>query len=227
LPFSGCGQRNTFAQWNEDYAAEVRTSAVALAATFLAIGVPLPATADQAGYHDRYDDLVSRDLVTCVDCDPPTAVEPPYSPFLLRLDIKRFGVDYRRSELRLTITARAYEVNHLPEVVDMRWRLKGADGRTWYVSVTDPFGGPVTATLSTNRELQPCEGLVGTIVPATSEWKVVIPASCLGAPRWVRAGGQLTHVDHLTFRRLVDDALTSEVADTTLRPRLSRKVRRG
>jgi hypothetical protein len=201
--------------------------AVALTATLLSIGLAGPAVAEKADFHDRYDDLVSRNHATCDDCEPPTAVEPPYSPFLLRLDIKRFTVDYRRSELRLAINARAYEVNHLPVVVDARFRLKGADGQNWDVSVTDPFGGPVTATLTRNREPQPCDGLRGKIVQPRSEWKVVIPAACLGTPRWVRAGGQLTHVDHLTFRYLVDDALTSEVGDTTLRPRLGRKVHRG
>jgi hypothetical protein len=205
----------------------MRTLAVALAAMLLPIGVAGPAVAERARYHDKYDDLVSRNFATCDDCDPPTAVEPPYSPFLLRLDIKRFSVTYRRSELRLAIDARAYEVNHLPEVVDAKFRLKGADGQDWEVSVTDPFGAPVTATLMQNHEPQPCEGLVGLIVQPLTEWQVVVPATCLGTPRWVRAGGQLTHVDHLTFRYLVDDALTSEVAETTLRPRLGRKVHRG
>jgi hypothetical protein len=66
--------------------------AVALTATLLSIGLAGPAVAEKAGHHNKYDDLVYRDFATCDDCEPPTAVEPPYSPFLLRLDIKRFRV---------------------------------------------------------------------------------------------------------------------------------------
>ena len=209
----------------------MRTVGAAIAVALLAGGLVLmgpaaPAAADEAVFHDRYNDLVVTGS-SCDDCPPATPVPLPYSPFLLRLDIKKLTVDYNPFVLRLSLSARAFEVNHLPEVVYARFRVRGADGQKWVVFVEDPFGAPVKVTLSKQGQPQPCDGLAGGIDQATAEWAAVVPAGCIGAPRWVRAGGQLAHIEHTSFTYVVDDALTSEASHTTLRPRLSRKVHRS
>jgi hypothetical protein len=209
----------------------MRTLALALAATLLPIGVAGPAVAEKATHHDgRYDVVVLESSSPCDSCPPPTAVEPPYSPLLRRLDIRQLIVEYRRSELRLTIQARLLGEDTTLERVFAHWRLKGADGQDWEVSLGRGFsvGDPeVIVGFSQDGEARPCPGLKGKFLVSHKAWKVIIPAGCLGTSRWVRAGGQLSHIDHLTFAQTIDDALTREPEDASLEARLGPRVHRG
>jgi hypothetical protein len=202
----------------------MRTWAVALAATLLPIGLAGPAAAEKVTFRDAKGDVVALYGPNCPGPCTPTPL--PDSPLAHRLDIKRLTVNYRHPELRLTTVARLYEDNSLPDWIDARWRLKGADGQDWDVLLFNR-GQPFTAVLSHEGQEQPCTGLVGKVIVPRKAWRVVIPARCLGKPSWVRAGGQLTSVEHTSFTNRIDDALTTEPEDTRLRPRLGRKVHRG
>ncbi len=105
-------------------------------------------------------------------------------------DIVWSKASYANDKITLSIEVR----NLAPEGYGFIWQLKDATQR-WNVEYNhesaDPF---ITITVTNSGSEVPCEGTTGDRFPAQERVKVVVPASCIGDPDWVKYGSAAGHL---------------------------------
>lgn len=189
------------------YAARVKIRSRALAAlatATLVLGLASPAHAASTVRDDARNDVVRGHA----DSD---SVTP--APRANQGDVRRFVVAHRSSDVVVTarfndlVRGRQFQVSFLELVTPTL-------GRNLEISV-EP-GGPAQGTVEfTNRASRTvrCDGLTTRIDWSTNVIRATVPRSCLGNPRWVRAGYGFLRVNYNLDIWMDDAHRNGRVAD--------------
>lgn len=189
--------------------------AVALVAGLLALAtVASPARADQ----ERIDDATG-DVKELATTDGTLTVAP--APENRAQDIVSARAAYARGKVRLRTTVRA-----LPAAgFGLQWDVRTADVR-WKVYYDNEDGTPEVALFVDQGGQSPCAGLRGSHSRKTDTVRVVLPRSCIGAPRWIRFGAGTIHfLGDGSGGYAADDGRGRKRISTTLDLRLGSRIR--
>ncbi len=171
-----------------------------LLAGLLAAGTLLGAALTAASPTAHAEDQTATDIVKDVretDLDGTDAVRK-------RTDKKRDVVwakaSYADNTIKLWIEVR--ELGSAGEY-NMVWQIKDPSS-LWIVEYNHEHEAPLVGVFPFGGEPVPCEGLSGERLPGMERVKVVLPASCIGHPDWIKFGAGATHLlDNGRYR--VDD----------------------
>jgi hypothetical protein len=189
----------------------------AAVAALVALGTASPAQAARFHHKDATGDA---SIVTSSSTTP--------APTAASVDIHKLKVNYKQHSVELSVKVGAVALVTGPPSVDPgddpTFRLKDANGKDWYVNVTE-LNGPPAVSLQEGAQSTPCAGLTVAADVAHATWRVHLPASCIGKPDWVKPGVQMWEIGK--FATVIDDGLKTGPSPYSLKPKLGAKVHRN
>jgi len=167
-----------------------RAAAVVAAVLSVALTAGPGADAASTTVRDATGDLYS------LTGQPPTKVSGPDG------DITSVTTRHGRRHVTITVRARHLSLDQTLLLAKVR---TGPTGPAYFFSGTADIGMRVALMSKGQERLVVCPGIRMVFRPARSYVAAVIPRTCLGSPRWIRAGAALATTDSLIASLGSDD----------------------
>ena len=178
-------------------------SLVAAAAVVASLAVAAPSHAESAKVRDARQDVSRLDFSECTEtgeCPETSSARNPQA------DVRGFSASLGPGSLRLGLRVAALSRQPARRTI-AGWEVRTSGRETWEVLI-DRRQEKVRFQFNQEGEKDTCPDATFVVRPGSKVYTATIPVSCLGNPRWVRAGGGVVILNRSTF--FFDDALDPE-----------------